>query len=198
VCGLGQATTIAPVPIGSLYENADIVAAVVITNGKLVEAHEGLCGALYEGKTIKGFKGAADNDVILFGHYIKYEVGGTYLVFLTKPGSTFRALGSTNQGLESERQKLLRRCEGVRTGNEIMHSGYGIMRMYEKNLIESYSVIKVSSKFVPMPKKLEVKRAAATELERFSEYVWVSFEKLSDYLESLGGMAHNKSPKPTQ
>jgi hypothetical protein len=68
----------------------------------------------------------------------------------------------------------------------------------QKNLIESYSVIKVSSKFVPMPNKLEVKRAAATELERFSEYVWVSFEKLSDYLESLGGMAHNKSPKPTQ
>jgi len=64
--------------------------------------------------------------------------------------------------------------------------------MYDEHLIDSYSVVKVSRKYVPLPAILKVKPAAMLEIERFSDYVWVQYSELSNYLESLGGKAYNK------
>jgi hypothetical protein len=189
---VGHATTLAPVPIDSLYKEADIVATIQIVEGKVVENNEGVCGALYEGRIINSFKGVSDEETVIFGHYFHYEVGGKYLVFLTKPGTTFRSLASANMGIESERQKALEQCKSVRTGHEIMHSGNGIMRMYDEHLIDSNSVIKVSKKYVPLPEALKVKPAAMLEFERYSDYVWVQYSELSDFLESLSSKAYNK------
>jgi len=64
----GHATTIAPVPINNLYEEADIVATIDIVEGRVIENNKEVCGALYKGQIKKGFKGVSDNEIIVFGH----------------------------------------------------------------------------------------------------------------------------------
>ena len=88
-------TRYAQLSVAEVYEKADFVGLLPISEARLLGSGEGSCGELYTGQVIEQFKGAPVAEVE-FGHARGFWFGAEYLLFLTKPGRIHRALLSTN------------------------------------------------------------------------------------------------------
>jgi hypothetical protein len=65
-----------------LFKRADNVALVHVLSGD-TEAYPKPY-VVYKAEVIEGFKGVAAKEILYFGPYVRYEVGGEYLLFLIK------------------------------------------------------------------------------------------------------------------
>src|SRR3989338_1540901 len=75
--------TLGPIHIEKLFSQADIVAIVQVSEGHLLGEAEKSCGARYKGHVEHLFKGDKE-DYIDFGNFQGFEIGGRYLLFLSK------------------------------------------------------------------------------------------------------------------
>jgi hypothetical protein len=69
-----------PVTLASLFSQADLVAFITIQSGDA----EHYNAAIYKAQVTQSFKGAKTDQLIYFGPFISYGIGGEYLVFLKK------------------------------------------------------------------------------------------------------------------
>jgi len=68
----------APVKVGDLLKQADLVAVIRIVSGDT----EHYTSAVYKAEVLQPFKGVETGGTIYFGPFVKYGLGGEYLVFL--------------------------------------------------------------------------------------------------------------------
>lgn len=194
--GVG-ATTLLQVPVSELFKEADTVAIVQVVDGQALGELEESCGAKYKARIIRRFKGA-DSEYVHFGHYHGYEIGGRYLLFLTKPDRDYRPLTSTNTRAMEAEKEYLEKCSSVLTANRVMHSGNGALKIMRTDEYKYKEALAVPNRYVAFPESVPRKAANLGEREEFSDYVWILESNAIEYLESLvSKTAPTKVPRPT-
>ena len=192
------ATTLPKIPVAELFKEADMVAIVQVVDGQVLGELEESCGAKYKARVIRGFKGA-ETGYIYFGHFHGYEIGGRYLLFLTKPDRDYRPLMSTNSRAMEAEKEYLEKCSNVRTANRVMHSGNGALKIMWTGEYKYKDAVAVPNRYVAFPESVPRKPADLGERGEFSEYVWILETSAIEYLESIvTESAPNKAPQPTQ
>src|SRR5262245_14893632 len=73
-----EGTSIKTVELETLFKEADVVAFVRVLAGDA----ENFDVAIYKAEVLSPFKGCTNKQVVYFGPFVKYEIGGEYLVFL--------------------------------------------------------------------------------------------------------------------
>lgn len=180
---IANGATLPPIHIDELFEKADYVLVVQISEGKTLESSGNQCGAIYTGKVVQKLKGGADS--IAFGHFHGYEIGSTYLLFLTNPGTEFRPLASTNSVSMAREQEYRDKCSALLTAANIMHSGNGAIEITWAEPYKFKEAAKVASRYVILPDSVPTRGYVPSEAERFQEYVWVLASDLIEYLKTL-------------
>jgi len=117
------ATTIAPVGIEELLVNAEYVAIVSIVNGRKVsDATPEECGTSYVAQVRESFKGNIAGR-IEFGYSDGLHANARYVVFLSKPGTVFTKLQSTNSSSQRWMAERWKRCSPLQHGPRLMQEG---------------------------------------------------------------------------
>jgi len=176
------ATTIPKVPLAELFQKADVVALVQVTEGRTLGTGEETCGASYEAIVVAGLKGANVGSTIKFGHNFGFEVGTQYILFLVKPDRPFDPKMSMNSEMERMRGHLNARCSSQWPDLTVMHSGNGALPVSFSAQFNYKDSVRVASRFVGIPPGVEVKAAMPSDIEEFSGVVWV---RLDDMLKLL-------------
>ncbi len=76
--GMAHASSIKPVNLSDLFQEADVVALIEIDGGDTRAFKQ----AIYRAVVHEGFKGTSTGQEIYLGPYSSYRVGGEYVVFL--------------------------------------------------------------------------------------------------------------------
>lgn len=108
-----SASSIAPVKIQDLYQQADVVAAVRVVSG----TSEGYEPTVYKAEVTRAFKGCKKHDSIYIGPFNSLGIGSDYLVFLRKSGSI------------SPKQPTGINYGTVPTFYQIMYAGFGSLNL---------------------------------------------------------------------
>jgi hypothetical protein len=105
----------APVILASLFSQADLVAYISIQSGDA----EHYNAAIYKALVTQAFKGAKPDQLIYFGPFVSYGIGGEYLVFLKK----------TDQHLVdlADHSKPIGPFAGAEIYYRVMYEGYSVM-----------------------------------------------------------------------
>ncbi|WP_457325670.1 hypothetical protein [Roseateles sp. P5_E11] len=191
VCVVGlhcmvQGTTLPPIEVSQLFQDADIVALVEVTSGETIGTGEKSCGAKYSALIVDGFKGASAGATIEFGNYYGYEIGNRYVLFLVGPGSRHEPVMSANsmhRDAEAEHEK---RCASRLRRNTVMHSGNGALRVHWVADFQYKDGVAVPTRYVVLPSAVSTIPAKVTETNVFSGEVWV---RLPELVNVLRGMA---------
>jgi hypothetical protein len=99
VLNVGEAKSLGPVHIETLFAEADFVGIVQVTSGVL-----GKDGVTYQGRIIVIVKGDTTRTELQFGRFIGLGIGKKYLVFLQKDSSSLYEVmfeGFGEMGIES-------------------------------------------------------------------------------------------------
>lgn len=172
------------IPVDELFNEADMVAIVQVVDGQVIGKFENSCGAKYKARVIRRFKGN-DTEYIYFGHFQGYEIGGRYLLFLTKPGRDYHPLMSTNSHAMKDEREHMKKCSSLLTANQIMHSGYGALKIMSTGEYKYKEAVAVPNKYVVFPETVPRKYADLGERGKFGEYVWILETSAIEYLESI-------------
>jgi len=126
VCSSAWATTIPQLPVEQLFEDAETVAIVTVTDGHMLD--QGNCGATYRARVEHLFKGARVES-LEFGPFTGAAIGREYLVFLTAPHDDYSPITSTTSTLGALERDHRQRCIKYQVTKRIMHSGEGMMEI---------------------------------------------------------------------
>jgi hypothetical protein len=182
--GVG-ATTLPSVQIADLFREADVVARVQVTAGRVLGIGDDACGAKYEAIVEEGYKGIRKGDTIEFGNYYGYEVGNRYVLFLVAPGRTHEPVMSTNSEHMDAKQKFVARCGSQLRRNTVMHSGNGALPIQWTAEFDYKDAVRVRRRYVGLPLGTRAKPAKVGEIESDSDAVWVRVEDMSKLLNGL-------------
>jgi len=80
--------------LSGLFKHADAVALVRIVSGDT----EAYSTAVYKAAVVKGFKGAADGEIVYFGPYVGERIGWEYIVFLRNISKPIKPKAAQNAG----------------------------------------------------------------------------------------------------
>lgn len=191
----GFATTLASVPLTELFQQADVVALVQVTQGQVLVVGEETCGARYEAQVLEGLKGAKQGSTIKFGHLQGYKIGAKYLLFLLKSGRSYDPKMSTNAIMEQAEQQVITKCSPVWRDLTVMHSGNGALPVSWASQFKYEDSVRIPSRFVGIPNGLNTKVAKASDDEELSSVLWVRLEDLLHHLRQLSS-ARPKTNKP--
>lgn len=197
------ATTFDQVPVEELTEAADFVGIVEVVAAHTISAGDVACGALYRGRVIKQFKGSPATE-IEFGHYVGYEMGTEYLLFLSAPGHDFRARITTNSMSMAREIKRDQECRQPRKiGHRVMHDGVGALKIQFTKLFQYKDGIVVPTDYLKFPDSVPRQTADLGDLEDYSGDAWFRESDVVEYLElitagakSSGKMTRPKKGKP--
>ena len=179
------ATTLPSIQIADLYHEADVVARVQITAGRVLGAGDNACGAKYEAIVEEGHKGVRKGDTIEFGNYFGYEIGNRYVLFLVAPGRTHEPVMSTNSMQREQKEKYVARCGPQLRRNTVMHSGNGALPIQWTAEFDYKDAVRVRRRYVGLPLGTRAKSAKVGEIEAGSDAVWVRVEDMSKLLNGL-------------
>ena len=179
-----SATTLAKIPIEQFFSEADYVAIVEVIQGRTLGGPSDNCGAIYTGHVIQGFKGI-ETGTIEFGHDRGREIGGRYLLFLTKSGRTYEQLMSTNSMMFRLEQEHHRRCGQFLKANHIMQRGIGALKITWTSEYNYKQAVQVPLEFVGLPVGLDRKKADLGERGQLDDVVWVLETRMIDFLQTL-------------
>lgn len=182
----GYATTLASVPLTELFQQADVVVLVQVTQGQVLGVGEETCGARYEAVVLEGLKGMKKGTTIKFGHLHGYKIGNRYLLFLLKSGRSYDTKMSTNAIMEHAQQQLIAKCSPVWHDLAVMHSGNGALPVNWASQFKYEDSVRIPSRFVGIPNELDTKAAKPSDNEESSGVVWVRLEDVLQYLKQLG------------
>ena len=180
------ATTLPPIPVSDLFKDADVVVVAEVVKGELIGSGEETCGAKYFAHVEESFKGSQKGSTIEFGNFHGYQLGGRYVLFLTRPGRTHEPMTSTNSMHLQAMALLQQRCGPKLVRNTVMHSGFGALQVHWTGKFNYKEGVRVPTQYVVMPKDVQTAAATPSEAEEFSGVVWV---KLEDMLQLLRGFA---------
>jgi len=175
-----NATTIAPVELDTLFQEAETVALVEVIEGKVLRNGDKECGAIYKAKVLHSIKGAEEQ--FYFGHTYGYEIGSRYLAFLSSDEKISLVSSTNSKSLNSESKALEYRekyCTGLRIGKGIMHEGFGMMKMDKASENKFKDSFLINARYVSIPEA--VRRVNSDK----SDSVWVKKEYLLKYLTEL-------------
>jgi hypothetical protein len=179
------ATTLPALPIAELFREADLVVVATVTKGELIGLGELTCGAKYSAQVEESFKGSRKGATIEFGNYYGYELGGRYVLFLTKAGRNYDPMMTTNSMHLRAQDEFRTRCGSKLDRNTVMHSGFGALRIQYTNKFNFTDGVRVPTKYLVLPKGTNTAPAIASESEEFSDVVWVKLEQMLLILRDL-------------
>lgn len=186
VCFMARATTLPPLPLAELFQDADIVALVQVTSGETLGVGDESCGAKYEARTIEAFKGTSKGATIEFGNYYGYAVGDRYILFLVGPGRSHAPVMSTNSMQLNAEAEYAKRCGPRLIRNTVMHSGFGAMEIHWVTDFEYQDGVSIATRYVVLPGGLLTIPKKLSETNQFSEEVWVRLSDVKKLLTGLG------------
>ncbi|MBI4696066.1 MAG: hypothetical protein HY749_18810 [Gammaproteobacteria bacterium] len=176
------------VPMERLFEQADLVVSVQVMNGEPIDPTDLECGWQYKGKIEESFKGDAGTEVN-FGRIDGLELGGRYLLFLTKPEREYRELASTNSISRSLERQRYEKCHSKWTVYSIMQGFAGAMLMSSQSW-EDW--IEIPSQFIELPSGPGVSirpHGLVMRIPTYADPVWVYGSDIVDYLNALRSKA---------
>ncbi len=179
------ATTLARINLTDLFQEADLVAFVEVTSGEMLGVGDDSCGAKYAARVLEAFKGSTTGEKIEFGNFYGYEIGGRYILFLVKAPRTHEPMMSSNSMQLDVRAKIQTWCGPKLLRNTVMHSGNGALKVPWVSKFKYQDGVLVPTRYVALPKGLSTSPAKVTEVNEFSDEVWVRLTELTTTLRGL-------------
>ncbi|MDW3094537.1 MAG: hypothetical protein R8G33_02565 [Gammaproteobacteria bacterium] len=182
-----RSTTLPQLEIKELYENAEVVAIIEITQGKQIEIEDKyLCASEYQSRVLEPLKGDVDKDSILkFGPYSGRKLGGVYLVFLSKKDSIYEPVASSNSVQMNAKQEHFKKCnKHIPELHEMFH-GVSTLEVSWTTKFNNEEAVKFPEEFVTPPNGLEKKLVESGDNEINTVEYWVKAKEIVSYLRSL-------------
>lgn len=182
---LSHSTTLPRIKLSQLFQDADLVVYVEVTHGEMLGVGDDSCGAKYVGRVLEAFKGSTKGETIEFGNFYGYETGGRYILFLVKAGHSYDPMMSSNSTQMDARAEVQNRCGPKLLRNTVMHSGNGALKVHWVSKFKYQDGVLVPTRYVALPNGLSTVPAKVTEVNEFSNEVWVRLPELTTTLKAL-------------
>jgi hypothetical protein len=131
--------------LAQLFKTADIVATVRIVSGD-TESYE---TAMYKAEVIRSFKGTNTGEVLHFGPYVGFKLGGEYLLFLQ------------NAKVPAVPKKELTAMYGVVRHGDVFNEGYSSMALSYECVFDGKDVaqqcdyaVRVCTDYIILPQNI--------------------------------------------
>lgn len=157
-----SATLPATVTLKQLIAEADQVLLVQLVEGRLLKEGDKDCGARYVGRVARSFKGLPTGSRVEFGPHHQLQIGGRYLLFLSKSSKPVEWYVSTNDRYLAAKAEYLKACKHLMAPFAIMHFSAGAMTVddidpnVDKWLIKWRSIVTLPKSVVTQKTKTGV------------------------------------------
>lgn len=135
------------ITLEKLFQMADTVALVNVVSGDT----QNYAKAVYKGKVVKSFRGAATGETVYFGPYVGIRLGWEYVLFLRNVAKplTPNAISSANYGAVQYSEIFNEGYSSMECSYECVYDGKDIAQQCDDG-------VRVCTDYIKLPKSLRV------------------------------------------